>query len=315
MAEINWYKIKSNDSQKNLFFFLIVPSVLIAGLLAFSDHSARPSNYQLIFLLIYLGFSFPHFTISFTQAHLKKSYLDVINSKAIYLFLPSLIAGIWLFFTLPEDKLFLIFIPMSAYQSWHYSLQNYGISHYFIREEKIKSILKSVSLGIGVLFLINFLMVILENSNINVANANVFFTFIRFLKIALLISCLIIVVKFSKHAYAADKKSIWGFANLFIWLFWAWFSSSFIMILALPLLHSIQYLPFIYKKAHSSSIKLSQLIAEYLIATLIISLAYYLITTISNPLLQNTILKYFLALALIINSMHIFIDSFIWRRN
>lgn len=313
MAEINWHKIKSNDSQKNLFFFLIVPSIFIAGLLILSNHFVKPSKYQLIFLLIYLVFSFPHFAISFTQAHLKKNYLDIINSKSIFVFLSCLASGVWLFFTLPEDKLLLIFIPMSAYQSWHYSLQNYGISYYFIKEEKIKNILKLVSLGIGLLFLSNFLTVIFENTGIDVTN--IFPIIIGFLKITLLISCLMIVGKFSKNAYLSDKKSIWGFVNLFVWLFWAWFSSNFIMILALPVLHSIQYLPFIYKKARSSNISLSKLIGEYLIGLILISALYYLITIIADLSLQKVVMKYFLSFALIINSIHIFIDSFIWRRN
>ena len=106
-----------------------------------------------------------------------------------------------------------------------------------------------------------------------------------------------------------SQIALMRYVTLMIWFVWVYMSIDLQLLLFLPLLHSLQYLPFVQKKIVAGGKKEYKLWIDHTLFILVIT-AFALIVLNYPDFFNQRIL---LTTAIAINLIHIHIDSYLWK--
>jgi hypothetical protein len=283
---------------------LILPS-LLGYLLLVKAPPPQIEQLAVFSYVILITFSLPHFTLSLMRSNFNWKVEKVKKGELVIAScLILLIVSLLLLKNNPYKNL--IFVIFSIYQTWHYSMQNYGISKFFQTHKHVQSFLpKYFYLFVGLFFLKNTSIAYLK-----IINDQLLLSFIKNFSQPnilheLIFLCLVyfLLLIWSRN----QNKNIPIFSHLIniLWITWATLSSLSMFFLYLPALHSLQYLFFL--KINKDKLKMAFIIT---VSLSLISTLYFFLNQ-SYP--KFFTIEYATVFILSLNILHILSDSIGWK--
>lgn len=302
---MNWKETEISNFEVRYFFLGILPTLIVlVSLIIFGVEIFRYKNNLLVVAL--LMFSMPHFLLSIDN--FKKNYKKEFvfkKIKTLYFLISLLVWGL-LHVYLDNQYSILPLLILFFYQSYHYALQSYGIFRYF----EGKRIYKNLFLLLGFFFFISLTALSIKEAMIIDES-----TFKWIEKIHLGIVSVLFVTTIFWGLLCGElkvKKDSLKLCTICIWFVWVAFSLNMSFLLFLPILHSLQYLPFFQKKMAADGSSKHGLLRNHLVINLV---ALFAGGVFLNLTVSSGIQKFLLGSVIVINLVHIYIDSIQWKIN
>jgi hypothetical protein len=302
-------------------------SVLLVALVSFLKSYSLIGLSQLHGVIYYLGIFLavfiyqPHFVATYTLAYSRK----ISKHKVVLLFLPVMLTLFFLYVFITE-----LILNTSPYVSllnvaliitllgaiYHFSLQAYGVLSYYLQLKlgHVESIfVKLVFIFSSLYGLLNFIHL-----------KNGFFDFFSLslsinlnLEVALNVFFYLIILMYFITLYVIYKKKA-GFNSYVVLLaFSLWYLNDYFVsqyFYLIPLFHSLQFIPFFYKKNRNTP-------GKTLKSILIVAISFVVIFLIPNLIdsyvlgIPGTSSSYiFVCVLICVNLHHFAMESIIWRK-
>lgn len=297
--------IWNQDQDKSSWYampYLVLPTIVAFALSATLKIGPDGSPPVLAFIVL-ISFSLPHFLLSFSNENIS-SILQKGKKREIFISIVLIVFLILnLLFNTSKYKN-LVFIIFSSYQSWHYSMQNYGIYKYFQKPDiRYKKFIKFAFILMGFFFFKNLSLLYLSL----IKDAFLYNKLAAF-QAPLLNEMFLLLITMAVALYISSlnkKLSLMASYTGLLWAIWAAMAIVPVFYFLLPALHSLQYLYFIRLKTNERRLKFFPLlICSFVLFVSILASHYYNYTRV---------IEYLLTFILVLNSLHILIDSQSWK--
>lgn len=303
---MNWKSASVSNAISKYIFLGVMPTIMVILLLSLLPDIIG-SRKNVIFIASFLLLSLPHFILSIQDFALHRNEeisFQLTSKREHILYLISLI--LWVISFIYFDDL-LMLIPLTillAYQSRHYAMQSYGIFRYF----KGSNTYQILFVTLGFIFLFNLLLHSLKEAHLfKITTIQLIEKILLIIQGTLFLLTSLNIIFFNKPKLKEDYIQN---VTLLIWFIWTYLSKDILFILFLPILHSLQYLPFFQMKLVSRGREQGRLWKYHAIINLLaLALSYVIFILDISPSAQ----KILLTLAIAINMIHIHVDSYLWK--